>query len=167
VTTPDRSTSLTPETGLPPLSAVHVCNPSFCPTCKPDTKLTRAVELAGRHLISLRSDIHDLEGTARQLQTLLAATGRRFAGYPAKIVNRILWNTRGDTIDEIVISDCTVHIEMMSDQQWWIGITRADGGYWAGNFSTVSSRSRMRFTEQEREGFDWDRDDAHREKEGA
>jgi hypothetical protein len=125
--TPDRSTSLSPET--PPLTgAVHACNPAFCPECRQ------------------------------------RSTGRPPHLPPHKIVNRILWNERGDTIDEIVISDCTVHVEMMSDQQWWIGITRADGGYWSGNFTTVSSRSRMRFTEQEREGFEWDRDDAHNER---
>lgn len=84
-----------------------------------------------------------------------------FPGYPDWIPNRILWNVRGGDIDEIVISNCAVHIEQMDDNCWWIGITRADGGYWAGNFT---AKGRMRFTEQERSGFEWDETDAHREK---
>lgn len=84
-----------------------------------------------------------------------------FQGYPDKIINRILWNERGGEIDEIVISNCTVHIEQMSDNCWWIGITRADGGYWAGNFH---AKKWMTFTEQEMDGFEWDADDAHRER---
>jgi len=79
-------------------------------------------------------------------------------GYPAKIVNRILWNERGGEIDEVVISNCAVHIEQMSDNCWWIGITRSDGGYWAGNFHT---KRKMTFTEQEMDGFEWDDEDAH------
>jgi hypothetical protein len=75
-------------------------------------------------------------------------------------VNRILWNQRGRDIDEIVISDATVHVEQMDTRCWWIGITRADGSYWAGNFIS-DSRGRMRFTQQDHDGFDWDRDDTH------
>lgn len=75
--------------------------------------------------------------------------------------NRILWNKRGRDIDEIVVSDVdVVHVEQMSDRCWWIGITRADGGSWAGNF-ICDSRGRMTFSEQEHEGFDWERDDTH------
>jgi hypothetical protein len=77
-------------------------------------------------------------------------------------MRRILWNTRGADIDEIVLEgvDC-VHIEQMNDGHWWIGIDLHDGGYWAGNFSTLSPRSRMRFTEQESSGFEWERNEAH------
>lgn len=88
--------------------------------------------------------------------------GTTFPGYPPVIPNRILWNIRGGDIDEIVISNCTVHVEQMDGRCWWIGITRADGGYWAGNF-VADSRGRMTFTEQEREGFEWDHTGAHRE----
>ena len=76
-------------------------------------------------------------------------------------VNRILWNQRGEDIDEIVVSDvAVVHVEQMHDRCWWIGITRVDGGYWAGNF-IADSRGRMRFVEQEHEGFHWERDQTH------
>lgn len=78
----------------------------------------------------------------------------------AERVNRILWNVRDKDIDEIVLHDATVHVEQMSDRCWWIGVTLPDGGYWAGNF-IADSRGRMRFTEQEQWGFEWDRDDEH------
>jgi hypothetical protein len=45
--------------------------------------------------------------------------------------DRILWNRRptgprdtGD-IDEIVVHDCTVHVEQMDERCWWIGVTKA------------------------------------------
>lgn len=89
-------------------------------------------------------------------------------GKRQKVRDRILWNRRptgimdrGD-IDEIVIRDAsTVHIEQMDDRCWWIGIYK-DGEltYWMGNF-TCDSRGRMRFTEQENAGIEWDRDDTH------
>lgn len=76
-------------------------------------------------------------------------------------VNRILWNLRNEDIDEIVLNDVKlVHVEEMHPRCWWIGITLDNGGYWAGNF-TADSRGRMRFGEQEYEGFTWDRDDEH------
>jgi hypothetical protein len=77
-------------------------------------------------------------------------------------VNRILWNERGGSIDEVVMSDCMVHVEQMDDRCWWIGIQRADGGYWAGNFH-CDSRGRMQFTEQDMHGFEWEDDDSHDE----
>ena len=78
-------------------------------------------------------------------------------------MNRILWNRRGDRggdIDEIVLHNATVHVEQMDSRCWWIGIELVDGGYWAGNF-TADSRGRMRFWEQERDGFEWDEDRSH------
>jgi hypothetical protein len=79
-------------------------------------------------------------------------------------VRRILWNRRGDDIDEIVIENATVHIEQMNDRCWWIGIDLPHGGYWAGNFH-ADSRGRMTFSEQETWGFEWDRDDTHEQPE--
>lgn len=84
--------------------------------------------------------------------------------HPAKptrtVVNRILWNERGECIDEIVIGASTVHVEQMNERCWWIGIDVAGGGYWAGNFF-ADSRGRMRFTEQDQDGFEWDDDKEH------
>ena len=74
--------------------------------------------------------------------------------------NRILWNERDEDIDEIVVQADWVHVEQMTDRCWWIGIDLAGGGYWSGNF-TCDSRGRMRFTEQDRDGFAWDIDDSH------
>jgi hypothetical protein len=76
-------------------------------------------------------------------------------------VNRILWNPGREVIDEIVIHDCTVHIEQMSDDAWWIGIDLADGSYWEGNFWTLGSTGSMVFTEQESD-VEWDRDEVHK-----
>jgi hypothetical protein len=82
-------------------------------------------------------------------------------------VNRILWNTRDVDIDEIVLTDvASVHVEQMNDRCWWIGITLEDGGYWAGNFH-ATSRGRMSFTEQDIDGFEWDRDDSHDDHRGS
>lgn len=78
-------------------------------------------------------------------------------------MNHILWNVRDEDIDEIVLTDVdTVHVEQMHDRCWWIGIHLVNGGYWAGNFH-CDSRGRMKFTEQEKDAFDWDDDHAHRE----
>jgi len=75
-------------------------------------------------------------------------------------MNRILWNERGKDIDEIIVHNATIHVEQMHDRCWWIGITLADGGYWAGNFH-CDSRGHMQFTEQEIDGFDWEDDRSH------
>lgn len=81
-------------------------------------------------------------------------------------IDRILWNERptnpaggGGDIDEIVLDDVMVHVEQMDDRCWWIGIYR-DGASWSGHF-IADSRGRMRFSEQENDGFEWDRDDSH------
>jgi hypothetical protein len=83
------------------------------------------------------------------------------ARYARLVVDRILWNRRSDDpdIDEIVIENATVHIEQMSDRCWWIGIYRGDD-YWMGNF-TADSRGRMRFTEQENHGIEWEMDQSN------
>ncbi len=83
-------------------------------------------------------------------------------------MNRILWNRRPTgainsegCIDEVVISNPQmVHVEQMDERCWWIGIYMPDGSYWMGNFH-CDSRGRMRFTEQENAGIDWDDDDSH------
>ncbi len=73
-------------------------------------------------------------------------------------MNRIRWNERGKDIDEIVMQDVSVHVEQMSDRCWWIGIYTDDPAcYWMGNF-TADSRGRMKFTEQENAGIEWDDD---------
>ena len=86
--------------------------------------------------------------------------------------DRILWNRRptgyhhgvGGDIDEIVVHNCTVHVEQMDDRCWWIGVTKADGTGWMGVF-TADSRGRMGFTETENYGLVWDRDETQEPKE--
>ncbi len=41
--------------------------------------------------------------------------------------DRILWNRGRETVDEIVVHNCTVHLEQMTDSSYWIGIYRGDG----------------------------------------
>lgn len=79
------------------------------------------------------------------------------------MTDRILWNRRprdaSDTgeIDEIVLRDVTIHVEQMSDECWWIGIYRGEH-HWSGNFV---SETPMRFSQQENDGIEWERDDSH------
>ena len=81
-------------------------------------------------------------------------------------MNRILWNRRPNTdgsggeIDELIL-DGTVHIEQMSDCNWWISIRTPDGGDWSGDFFAGSP---MTFVEQENDGVEFDRDDCHEEE---
>ena len=75
-------------------------------------------------------------------------------------MKRILWNKRDEDIDEIVFTDVAmVHVEQMSDSEYWIAIDLPDGGHWAGCFN---SRSKMRFTEHEQLDFKWDEDREHK-----
>lgn len=76
-------------------------------------------------------------------------------------MNRILWNSGENDIDEVVFENVDVHIEQMTPRMWWIGIY-IDGveTYWSGNF-VCDSRGRMSFMEQERAGFDWDEEASH------
>lgn len=75
-------------------------------------------------------------------------------------MNRILWNRRGEDIDEIVLHNVTVHVEQMDKRCWWIGIHGEDGTYWSGNFF-ADRYGRMRFMEQDKSGIVWESDRAH------
>lgn len=81
------------------------------------------------------------------------------------MTDRILWNRRPsdprDTgnIDEIVVHNCTVHIEQMGDDNWSVMVTKGDA-FWCGLFQ-AEPRRRMRFGESFNEGLSWDRDDSH------
>lgn len=85
------------------------------------------------------------------------------------MANRILWNRRPDAagrdgnIDEVVLSNVSVHVEQMHDRCWWIGIYTDDPDvYWMGNF-VADSRGRMTFSEQENAGIEWEQDRSHDE----
>lgn len=77
-------------------------------------------------------------------------------------MNRILWNRRDIDIDEIVVHDCTVHIEQMSERCWQIDIGLPNGMSWMGNFR-ADQLGRMTFSEQDSD-IEWDRDQSHEEK---
>lgn len=92
---------------------------------------------------------------------LSVTTGRLLRG--GRMTDRILWNERDGCIDEVVVSDVSVHVEQMNDRCWWIGIYKGDGPdapYWMGNFH-ANSRGVMQFTEQENAGIVWDDDREH------
>lgn len=99
-------------------------------------------------------------GTARDdtLAEFAAASLHRPGDQP----DRILWNERDGSIDEVVLSGVNVHVEQMDKRCWWIGIydPQDPDRYWMGNF-VADSRGRMSFTEQENAGIDWWRDDSH------
>jgi hypothetical protein len=79
--------------------------------------------------------------------------------------NRILWNVRGEDIDEVVFrKPRLVHVEQMTERCWWIGVYFGDihGPSWMGNF-VADSRGRMRFVEQENDGVVWDENGSHDE----
>lgn len=76
-----------------------------------------------------------------------------------KIENSIVWNKDEETVDEIVVHDCTVHIEQMNDRCWWICMDLPDGTSWSGNFH-CDSKGRMKFTEQDND-VEWDLEDHH------
>lgn len=80
------------------------------------------------------------------------------------MTDRILWNERateawGGDIDELVLAGVDVHIEQMGDRCWWIGLRRGEH-YWHGNF-VADSRGRMRFSQQENAGIEWQHDATH------
>ena len=80
------------------------------------------------------------------------------------MTNRILWNTFGENIDEIVLRDVhMIHVEQMDDRCWWIGITLNNGGYWSGIFQ-ADSRGHMTFNEQDMCDFTWDLEDSHNQE---
>ncbi len=82
--------------------------------------------------------------------------------------HRILWNRRptgmrdAGCIDEIVIDrPSMVHIEQMSEREWWIGIYLNEKGSrrWSGHFA-CDSKGRMEFTEQDCD-IEWATDKSH------
>lgn len=85
------------------------------------------------------------------------------------MTDRILWNRRpehpGDSgdIDEIVISDCTVHIEQMSTDCYSVAIRKPDGAEWQGNFFAhhgLGRVSNLVLSEQESD-IQWVEDRSH------
>jgi len=62
--------------------------------------------------------------------------------------NKIAVEIRPDdsgAIDEIVAHNCTVHIERMTGDGWFMGIDAADGSYWQFWFGSKNRRSHVEF----------------------
>ena len=49
----------------------------------------------------------------------------------------------GDMLDEFVATNCSVHFEAMSDNDFWIGVTLDDGTTWHIDVGSVSDRAKM------------------------
>jgi len=72
--------------------------------------------------------------------------------------DRILRLPGGKFIDEIVVRDCTVHIEQMADNCYWIGI---DKGAAEVSFNLYTRTAAISFAEQDADGWTWDQDKEH------
>lgn len=86
-------------------------------------------------------------------------------GKPIDRIDRILWNRGRKTVDEIVVHNCTVHLEQMTDQSYWIGIYRGDGARDALAVDLWVDGGRKpllcRVRDDSAGGWPWDRDDEH------
>lgn len=54
-----------------------------------------------------------------------------------------------DAIDEIVAKGCTIHIEQMSADGWFLGIDAADGSYWQFWFGSKNRKAAVEFRHTE------------------
>lgn len=77
---------------------------------------------------------------------------------------RVLWHRGRDTFDEIVVPNCTIHVEQMSDQCYWMGVYKGKRQSLHVNF-TVKGRSPIRATfyddSDHRYPWKWDEDREH------
>lgn len=55
----------------------------------------------------------------------------------------------GDAIDEICAERCTLHVEQMSADGWYMGIEASDGSYWQFWFGSKNRRSHVEFRHTE------------------
>lgn len=53
------------------------------------------------------------------------------------------------SIDEIVAKNCTLHVEQMSNDGWFMGIDGPDGSYWQFWFGAKNRRSHVEFRHTE------------------
>lgn len=108
----------------------------------------------------------DLRRVLREYDPSRCALGHTPESCGCKL-NRILWNVRGEDIDELVIHDVElVHVEQMDARSWWIGIYVDDGSpggiRWSGFFQ-ADSRGRMTFWQQDDE-VEIHQDESHEDK---
>ena len=101
-----------------------------------------------------------MESGARKANEI--ASPSRFAA--GRRVDRILWNSGRKTIDEIVVHNCTVHLEQMTDQSYWMGISKGEADFTV-NLSH-GGRLPLECTGYDNSGYggvewNWDADDEH------
>jgi hypothetical protein len=49
------------------------------------------------------------------------------------------------SIDEIIIRGCDVHIEQMTDDGWFMGVKTKDGSYWQFWFGAKNRKAHVEF----------------------
>ena len=53
------------------------------------------------------------------------------------------------SIDEVVAKNCTIHVEQMSSDGWYMGIDGEDGSYWQFWFGSKNRKSHVEFRHTE------------------
>jgi len=53
------------------------------------------------------------------------------------------------SIDEIVASGCSIHVEQMTNDGWFMGIEGRDGSYWQFWFGSKNRRAHVEFRHTE------------------
>jgi hypothetical protein len=53
------------------------------------------------------------------------------------------------SIDEVIIRGGSVHIERMSNSNWFMGVDAADGSYWSFWFGAKNGRTHVEFQHTE------------------
>lgn len=75
-----------------------------------------------------------------------------------KPIDRILRNRGGETVDEVVVHDCTVHLEQMAETAYWVGIYKGDAALavhlWVDHEGHLKCRV-------DAPGWHWDQDKTH------
>ena len=74
--------------------------------------------------------------------------------------DRILRNSDGKTVDEIVVYDCTIHVEQLDDHMYMLRVWKGDGDLLM-NFYAKGERP-LHFTESCGDQWSWDEDETHR-----
>jgi hypothetical protein len=75
--------------------------------------------------------------------------------------DRILYESDGDLVDEIVCSGVDIHVEVMSDDSIWMGVYR-DGKRLSVNFHKTSKRGPIAyFVEEDGEPWEWKTEERH------
>jgi hypothetical protein len=110
--------------------------------------------------VSTQTAWAEQEREARTANEMAAARATR----GGREVDRILWNHGRETVDEIVVHNCTIHLEQMTGQSYWMGISKGGADFTV----NLSHRGRLplQCTGYDNSGYggiewNWDDDDEH------